>query len=106
MSRRRERPRLVAARVLAVGIVLVVGILIGALAADRSPAELSTPATAQLKRAALVSDQHANQLSAELRRVRAKREEALERSRSLKRANSRLRRELRQSQRARRSRSR
>jgi hypothetical protein len=116
MSRLRERPRLVAARVLGVVLVLVTGAFIGGLADDRSPTQLSTPASAQLKQAALVSDQQADRLeqtSAELQRVRANRDEARGRSGRLVRANSRLRRELRDSkralrrtQRARRSRSR
>jgi septal ring factor EnvC (AmiA/AmiB activator) len=116
MSRLRERPRLVAARVLAVALVLVIGVFIGGLADDRNDIQLTAAATTQLQRAAVLSDQQADRLeqtNAELERVRADREDELARSRRLARANSRLRRELRdtkrslrRTQRARRSRSR
>ena len=97
MAGLREHPRLVAARVLAVALLVGVGVAIGALAADPSP-EIPARAQTQLKRAKIVSVERADLLdrsSAAFDRVSAELDDALERTRRLSRSNSRLRRELR-----------
>ena len=102
MAGLRERPRLVAARVLAVALLVGVGVAIGALAADPS-SEIPARAQTQLKRAKIVSVERADLLdrsSAAFDRVSAELDDALERTRSLSRSNSRLRRELRTARRA------
>lgn len=95
MAGLRERPRLVAARVLAVALLVGVGVAIGALAADPSSEVPARPQT-QLKRAKIVGVQGAGLFD----RVSAELDDALERTRSLSRSNSRLRRELRTARRA------
>jgi hypothetical protein len=95
MAGLRERPRLVAARVLAVALLVGVGVAIGALAADPS-SEVPARAQTELKRAKIVGVQAAGLVD----RVSAELDEALERSRSLSRSTSRLRRELRAATRA------
>ena len=95
MAGLRERPRLVAARVLAVALLVGVGVAIGALAADPS-SEVPARAQTQLKRAKIVGVQGARLVD----RVSAELDEALERTRSLRRSNSRLRHELRTARRA------
>ena len=95
MAGLRERPRLVAARVLAVALLVGVGVAIGALAADPS-SEVPARAQTQLKRAKIVGVQGAGLVD----RMSAELDEALERTRSLRRSNSRLRRELRTARRA------
>ena len=95
MAGLRERPRLVAARVLAVAPLVGVGVAIGALAADPS-SEVPARAQTHLKRAKIVGVQGASLVD----RVSAELDEALERTRSLRRSNSRLRRELRTATRA------
>lgn len=95
MAGLRERPRLVAARVLAVALLVGVGVAIGALAADPS-SKVPARAQTQLKRAKIVGVQGAGLFD----RVSAELDDALERTRSLSRSNSRLRRELRTARRA------
>ena len=95
MAGLRERPRLVAARVLAVALLVGVGVAIGALAAGPS-SEVPARAQTQLKRAKIVGVQGAGLVD----RMSAELDEALERTRSLRRSNSRLRRELRTARRA------
>jgi hypothetical protein len=102
MAALREHPRLVAARVLAVALLVGVGVAIGVLAADPS-SEIPARAQTQLKRAKIVSVERADLLdrsSAAFDRVSAELDEALERTRRLSRSNSRLRRELRAARRA------
>jgi hypothetical protein len=111
MNSVRERPRLVAVRLLGLAVLLGIGVAIGAVADDRS-GEVPAQAQARLKRAKTVSARRADQLeriAAELQRVRADLNEATGRSRLLARTNSRLRADLRRAKRAqqpRRSRSR
>ena len=99
MAGLRERPRLVAARVLAVALLVGVGVAIGALAADPS-SEVPARAQTQLKRAKIVGVQGAGLVDRDPSSVSAELDEALERTRSLRRSNSRLRRELRTARRA------
>jgi hypothetical protein len=102
MNGLRERPRLVAARVLALALLVGVGVAIGALTADPS-SEVAARAQTQLKRAKMVSGERADGLhrsNAAFTRVSAELDEALERGRSLSRSNSRLRQELRTARRA------
>ena len=101
MNSVRERPRLVAARLLGVLVLVGVGVAIGAVAVDRST-EVPAQTQAKLNRATTASSRQANQLerlAAELERVRADSNHASERSRLLARANSRLRRDLRRANR-------
>ena len=98
----RERPRLAAARVLAVALLVGSGVAIGALATDPG-SEIPARAQTQLQRAKIVSGQRADLLdrsNAAIDRVSAELDEALRRTRSLSRSNSRLRRELRTARRA------
>lgn len=115
MRQLRERPRLAVARVLALVALVGAGIAIGALLADPGPTG-ALQAEAQLKRVKAVSGERADRLDrtgAEVRRLQAELDEALGRTRSLARANSRLRgsvrdakESLRRAQRSRRSRPR
>jgi hypothetical protein len=102
MSRLRERPRLVAARVLGAALLLGVGVAIGVLAND-SGGELSGHPQAQLKRAKLVNADRADRLGrtgAELQALRAKLEESVDHTSDLARANAGLRQQLRRATRA------
>jgi len=111
----RERPRLVAARALAVALLVGIAIAIGALLDDPGP-NPTPQAESQLKRVRSVSNERADRLDragADLQRVQAELDAALARARTQARANSRLRRELksverlaRRTQGSRRSRSR
>ena len=93
----RERPRVVAVRVLGVVLLLGSGVAIGALMDDPGseiPAETQT----RLERAETLNEERSDRLhraEAALQRVRAERNDALKRARTLARANARLRRELR-----------
>jgi hypothetical protein len=98
----RERPRLAAARVLAVVALLGIGIAIGSGLDDRGP-KPSPQVESQLKRVKLLSGERAERLDrtgAELQRVQGALEQALRRARSLARANAGLRRNLRAVQRS------
>jgi hypothetical protein len=102
MAGLRERPRLVAVRVLAVALLVGVGVAIGALAAAPS-SEIPAQARTQLKRAKIVSVERADLLdrsSTAFDRVSVELDDALERTRSLSRSNTRLRREVRTARRA------
>jgi septal ring factor EnvC (AmiA/AmiB activator) len=101
MNSVRERPRLVALRLLGLAVLVGIGIAIGALA-DDGGTEVPTQTRAKLDRAEAVNARQANQLeglAAELERMRADLNEATERARLLARTNSRLRRDLRQANR-------
>lgn len=102
MASLRERPRLVAARVLGVALLLGIGVAIGALADDPGP-EIPAQAQAQLKRAKSVSGDRADRLDGmgvTVARLRAELDEAMERTRALARANARLVRDVRRTTRA------
>jgi hypothetical protein len=101
MNSVRERPRLVAVRLLGLAVLVGIGVAIGAVADNRS-AEVPAAVQAKLNRAKTVNAGQANRLqriAAELQRVRADQNEATERSRLLARTNSRLRRDLRRANR-------
>ena len=103
MNRVRERPRLVAVRLLGLAALVGIGVAIGAVADDRST-EVPAQTQAKLNRAETANSTQANQLDrlvAELERVRADLNPAAERSRRLARANYRLRRDLRRAKRTR-----
>ena len=103
MNSVRERPRLVAVRILGLAVLVGIGVAIGAMVDDDS-AEVPAQAQAKLTRAQTVSARRADQLeriAAELDRLRTDLNEATERSRLLARANSRLRRDLRRANRTR-----
>ena len=103
MNSARERPRLVAVRLLGLAVLVGIGVAIGAVADDRS-AEVPTAVQAKLNRAGTVNAGQADRLeriTADLQRVRADLNEATERSRLLARTNSRLRRDLRRANRTR-----
>jgi septal ring factor EnvC (AmiA/AmiB activator) len=98
----RERPRLMAVRVLGAALLLGIGVAIGALADNRS-AEVQAQTQAELNRIERVSDKRADQLDRtdwRLTRLRVELDDTIERSRSLAQANSRVRNELRRTQRA------
>jgi septal ring factor EnvC (AmiA/AmiB activator) len=101
MNSVRERPRLVAVRLLGLAVLVGIGVAIGALADNRG-AEVPTQTQTKLNRAEAANASQANQLeglAAELERMRADLNEATERARLLARTNSRLRRDLRQANR-------
>jgi hypothetical protein len=103
MNSVRERPRLVAVRLLGLAVLVGIGVAIGAVAANRSP-EVPAAVQAKLNRAETVNAGQANRLeriAAELQRVRADLNEATERSRLLARTTSRVRRDLRRANRTR-----
>ena len=102
MSRLRERPRVVAARVLGAALLLGVGVAIGVLASD-SGGDLSGHTQAQLRRAMLVNADRADRLdrtAAELQALRANLKESVADGRDLARDNARLRQQLRRATRA------
>jgi septal ring factor EnvC (AmiA/AmiB activator) len=101
MNSVRERPRLVAVRLLGLAVLVGIGVAIGAVADDRST-EVPAQTQAKLHRAETANSSQSNQLerlAAELQRVRADLNQATEESRLLARANSRLRRDLRRANR-------
>ena len=104
MGRVRERPRLVAAQVLAVVVVAGAGVLIGmALAGDETKVPAATQA--RLDSAERSARQSAGQLQtarADAGKARAAVARARRRSRALARQNRRLRADLRRARRARR----
>jgi len=103
MGRVRERPRLVAAQVLAVVVVAGAGVLIGmALAGDETKVPAATQA--RLDRAERQSAGRLETARADADRARAAAARAGRRSRALARQNRRLRADLRRARRARRGR--
>jgi hypothetical protein len=101
MNSVRERPRLVAVRLLGLAVLVGIGVAIGAVADDDST-EVPAQLQAKLNRAEAVNARQANRLersAAELDRVRADLNQATERSRLRARTNSRLRSDLRRANR-------
>ena len=93
----RERPRLVAARVLGVALLVGIGVAIGALVDDPS-SEIPAGTQAQLKRAETLNHKRPERLDlaeATAGSLRAELDDAMKRARTLTRGNARLRRELR-----------
>ena len=103
MNSVRERPRLVAARLLGLAVLVGIGVAIGAVADDPGT-EVPAQTQAKVERAEAVNARQANQverIAAELERVHADLNEATERSQQLARTNSRFRRDLRRATRTR-----
>jgi septal ring factor EnvC (AmiA/AmiB activator) len=101
MSSVRERPRLVAVRLLGLAVLVGIGVAIGAVADDDS-AEVPAQVQAKLNRAETVSARRADRLARiadELERVRTDLNQATVRSQQLARTNSRLRGDLRRANR-------
>lgn len=101
MNSVRERPRLVAARLLGLAALVGIGVALGAVA-DDDRTEVPAQVKAKLNRAEAVNARQANRLeriAAELDLVRADLNQATERARLLARTNSRLRSDLRRANR-------